>query len=71
MFFDSFADFIAMGGHGLYVWLAYAIALSIIVYNVMSPLLRKKRFVAEQKRRIKREARLAERRSAEAVETAE
>jgi heme exporter protein D len=26
MQFDSFADFIDMGGHGLYVWLAYGTA---------------------------------------------
>ena len=23
MYFETFADFLAMGGHGLYVWLAY------------------------------------------------
>ena len=27
MAFDSFADFIAMGNHGFYVWLAYGTAV--------------------------------------------
>ncbi|MFT5721605.1 MAG: heme exporter protein D [Motiliproteus sp.] len=57
MYFDTFSDFIAMGGHGLYVWLAYAIALIIIVFNVLSPLLAKKQFMAAYKRRLRREQR--------------
>ncbi|MFT6913958.1 MAG: heme exporter protein D [Motiliproteus sp.] len=57
MYFDSFSDFIAMGGHGLYVWLAYSIALVIIVFNVLSPLLGQKKFRAAYKRRLKREQR--------------
>ncbi|WP_421866662.1 heme exporter protein CcmD [Motiliproteus sp.] len=64
MFFDSFSDFLAMGGHGFYVWLAYGIAVAIIVYNVVSPLLRKKQFIEQHKRRLKREQRLAERQAA-------
>lgn len=33
MAFDSFADFIAMGGYGFFVWLSYGVsALSIILY---------------------------------------
>lgn len=61
MFFDSFSDFLAMGGHGFYVWLAYGIAAVIFIFNVVSPLMRKKQFIAQQKRRLKREQRLAER----------
>ncbi|MEH6823967.1 MAG: heme exporter protein CcmD [Motiliproteus sp.] len=68
MHFNSFADFIAMGGHGLYVWLAYSIALVVIVFNVLSPILRKRQFIAEYKRRLKREQRLSESRTAESAE---
>lgn len=65
MYFDSFAAFIDMGGHGLYVWLAYSIALVVVVYNVASPIMRKNQFVAEQRRRLRREKQLAERQAAE------
>lgn len=61
MHFDSLADFIAMGGHGLYVWLAYSIALVIVVFNIVSPILRKKQFMADYRKRLKREERLAQR----------
>ncbi len=35
--FDSFQDFIAMGGHGFYVWLCYGVVLfSLIFYFYQS-----------------------------------
>lgn len=55
MSFDSFSEFLAMGGHGQYVWLSYAIALVLFVINLVSPLLRKKQLVADLKRRMRRE----------------
>lgn len=55
MSFDSFSEFLAMGGHGTYVWLSYAIALILIVINLVSPLLRKKQLISELKRRLRRE----------------
>lgn len=36
MSFDSFADFLAMGRHGLYVWLSYGVALLVIAANVLA-----------------------------------
>ncbi len=68
MHFNSFADFIAMDGHGLYVWLSYSIALVVIVFNVLSPILSKRQFIAEYKRRLKREQRLRESRTPESAE---
>lgn len=53
--FASFADFLAMGKHGLYVWLSYGIALGIILYNVVAVTLNKRRFFNEAKRRLRRE----------------
>ena len=55
MSFDSFSEFLAMDGHGLYVWLSYAIALVLFVINLVSPLLRKKQLISELKRRLRRE----------------
>ncbi len=31
MYFQSWADFFAMGGHGPYVWSAYALVLASVV----------------------------------------
>ncbi len=45
MGFESFTDFLAMGGHGLYVWLSYAIALVVVALNLMAPLRTKNRFI--------------------------
>ena len=43
--FDSFSDFIHMGGHGQYVWIAYFASLGIMVWLFFSPLLRKKNII--------------------------
>ncbi|MFK0571055.1 heme exporter protein CcmD [Endozoicomonas sp.] len=50
MYFDSWAGFLAMEGHGLYVWSAYVIAMMVIAYNLIAPLLAKRRVVAEVRR---------------------
>ncbi|WP_027857809.1 heme exporter protein CcmD [Marinobacterium jannaschii] len=55
MSFNSFSEFLAMDGHGLYVWLSYAIAATIVTINLVSPLLRKKQLKAELLRRLRRE----------------
>ncbi len=60
MYFESFSELIAMDGHGPYVWTCYGIALVILVFNVASPLLRKKQFLQEQVRRLKRERRVSQ-----------
>ncbi|GGK73075.1 heme exporter protein CcmD [Amphritea balenae] len=55
MSFETFAEFIDMGGHGLYVWLSYAIALVVIVLNIVNPLMQKRQIFTEQARRLRRE----------------
>lgn len=55
MAFESAADFFAMGGHALYVWLSYAIAGAVILFNVVSPVLIKRHLIQEMKRRLRRE----------------
>ena len=54
MSFDSFADFVAMGGHGTYVWTAYALALGVVTFIIASPIRRRRRFLAEHAARLKR-----------------
>lgn len=56
MSFDSFGEFLAMGGHGLYVWLAYGASIIVVIANVVS--------VRRVRRRYLREARALERRVA-------
>lgn len=53
--FENISQFIAMGGHGLYVWLSYAIALAVVAYNVVSPRIAKKQLYKEHQRKMRRE----------------
>ena len=39
MYWNSWADFLAMGGYGLYVWGSYA---SVLVWLVLEPLLERR-----------------------------
>ena len=36
MSFESWSEFLAMGGHGLYVWLAYGASVLVVFANVVS-----------------------------------
>lgn len=47
MFFESFAELLAMDGHGPYVWSAYAITLATLIVLVMQPLAAKRRQLRE------------------------
>ena len=51
MYFDSFSSLVHMDGHGLYVWSTYGIGLLVIGYNVIAPLLNRKKTL----RRIQRQ----------------
>lgn len=55
MSFDSFSDFLAMGGHAVYVWSCFALGLVVLLANIISPMIERKRLIAEQLRRIRRE----------------
>lgn len=55
MSFDSFSEFLSMGGHGLYVWLSYALGLILILINLVGPLRAGKRLQAQLTRRLLRE----------------
>ncbi len=45
MYFDSLADFFAMGRHGLYVWLSYGFFLLVMMWNLLAPTLATRRAV--------------------------
>ncbi len=55
MEFESFSEFLAMGRHGFYVWLSYGLTALIIIYNLVVPVLQRRRFNKEQAQRLRRE----------------
>ena len=56
--FESFSEFIAMGGYATYVWSAYAFFLVILIFNIWQPILTRKRYL---KQLLKREQEQQER----------
>lgn len=55
MFFDSFAEFLAMGKHGFYVWLCYGITVLVIIANILAPIRQRKKLIDQQARLQRRE----------------
>ncbi|MFI8743946.1 heme exporter protein CcmD [Pseudomonas sp. NPDC077186] len=55
MNFSSFAEFLAMGSHGAYVWSAYGISLAVLALNVALPILARRRYLQDEARRLRRE----------------
>lgn len=48
--FESLADFMAMSGHGPYVWASYAITFIALIFLLVNPLLQKKALIKQQKK---------------------
>ena len=55
MSFDSFSEFLAMGGHGLYVWLAYGAAAIVLAANVIGLSSARRRYLRDAKDLAKRQ----------------
>ncbi len=49
--FNSFADFIAMGGSATYVWSAYGFFAIILIFNIGQPLVARKKYIQQQIKR--------------------
>ncbi len=56
MSFDSFSAFLNMGGHGFYVWSAYALTVIVLAYNIVRPIFMRKNIIRSQKQLLKQEA---------------
>ena len=54
--FQSFAEFLAMGGHALYVWSSYGFFALVILFNVIQPAMAKRKIIRDLKARWQREA---------------
>ncbi len=50
MYWNNFADFLAMGGYGLYVWGSFGMALAVIVAEVLQLAARRKALAATPQR---------------------
>jgi heme exporter protein D len=55
MNFESFSAFLAMGGHGPYVWSCYGLTLAVLLFNGLAPGRRQRRFLREQRARQRRQ----------------
>jgi heme exporter protein D len=45
-----------MGGYAFFVWTSYGITFAVLLANIISPILQRKKTIARIKRAIKREA---------------
>jgi len=53
--FESIQEFIQMGGHGPYVWSAYVISLSVLIWLIVSPIRRKSKLLKDIARQQQRD----------------
>lgn len=55
MYFDNFADFLAMGGHGLYVWGSYGLMAAGLALLIIGSLRGQRRWLHAQRRLLQRQ----------------
>lgn len=53
--FESLAEFFAMGKHGFYVWLAYGLSALVVLWNVLQPIMQRRRLIKQQAQQLRRE----------------
>ena len=51
----NWSEFFNMGGYAFYVWTSYALTFIIVVANIVSPIMQRKKAIKRIKRAIKRE----------------
>jgi len=51
----NWSEFFDMGGYAFFVWTSYALTLIVIVANIVSPIMQRKKVISRIKRAIKRE----------------
>jgi heme exporter protein D len=54
--FESLGDFLAMGGHGFYVWTAYLFFSVVMGWNLVQPLVDRRKVMKLLKARMARDA---------------
>lgn len=48
--FESLTDFMAMSGHGPYVWASYVITFIGLIFLVVNPVLQQKKLIKQQQK---------------------
>ncbi len=51
----NWSEFFHMGGYAFFVWTSYGLTLIVIVANIVSPIMQRKKVISRIKRTIKRE----------------
>ena len=54
---DSFYEFLYMGGYAFYVWTSYAIAVVVLVANLVAPVRLRRKLLLDLNRKARREMR--------------
>ena len=52
----NWSEFFNMGGYAFFVWTSYALTLIVVLANIISPMVQRKKIIAQIKRAVKREA---------------
>ena len=58
MHFDSFSDFLAMGGHAFYVWWSYGITFALLIGLTLVSVLKRKSLLTKIAEQHKHEQKL-------------
>ncbi|MCG6937988.1 MAG: heme exporter protein CcmD [Gammaproteobacteria bacterium] len=51
----NWSEFFNMGGYAFYVWTSYGLFILVIVANIISPMMQRKKVISHIKRTIRRE----------------
>ncbi|MFT5718677.1 MAG: heme exporter protein D [Oleiphilaceae bacterium] len=54
MSFETFSEFLQMGGHALYVWLSYGVGVFILIFIYIQPILARKSIIRDLYQRQRR-----------------
>jgi heme exporter protein D len=49
------SEFFAMGGHGFYIWTAYAVFVLILIVDAIAPIVRSRKTLQDLRNRYRRE----------------
>lgn len=60
----NWSEFFHMGGYAFYVWTSYALALVLVILNIIAPVLQRRRIITRIKRALRREELAGEKPSA-------
>ena len=61
----NWSEFFHMGGYAFFVWTSYGIAFVVLLANIISPIMQRKKTIARIRRAIKREVIEREKQAAE------